>query len=182
MVVKLEKLLSDCRASRVNIRRTTDIMFPDTPSYPLKLKLAASGALGDIGLPGPAVPDSGEKWELMNQDEDSGDDQDPGDIVDGCLGENRQKLISEYVEAIVLDPEESVPEDSEDLQKLLDLAKDDVGERYTRRRNIYWSVIYVFVLYRFSLNIFREVPPNQMFFAAAIILSIPGTFSTPSNA
>ena len=67
----------------MNIRRTADIMFPDIPSFPLKLKLTASGALGDIGLPGPAVPDDEQKWSI--NDEGVSEDEEQGDIVDGVF-------------------------------------------------------------------------------------------------
>ena len=42
LVVKLEKMLGDNRGSRVNIRKSPNVMFPDTPSFPRKAKLTAS--------------------------------------------------------------------------------------------------------------------------------------------
>ena len=56
-IVSLAKMLGDKRASRANVKRSTDVMFPEVPSYPLKLKITASGALGDLALPGPKLSD-----------------------------------------------------------------------------------------------------------------------------
>jgi len=44
-VIKLTKLIGENRPSRAMIRYTTDIMFPDIPSFPLKIKLNSFGAL-----------------------------------------------------------------------------------------------------------------------------------------
>ena len=123
-VVKLSKLLGDRRASRACVRHTCDIMFPDVPSFPLKLKLNASGALGDANMPGPAVPDDDEPWKVQEISDDSSTDDDQ---VDGSLGENAPRLQSDYVEAIIIDPEDAVPEDSEDERIAKQNLIDDVN-------------------------------------------------------
>ena len=62
-------------------------MLPETQSFPLKLKLSASGALGDSTLPGPAVADEGEPWKIEEAEDSSEDEQ-----VDGSLDEDRRRF------------------------------------------------------------------------------------------
>ena len=88
MIVRLDKMFGDRRASRVNIRRSADVMFPERPTSPLKTTLKAAGAQGDENLLGLAVSDSNEDWELHNGGEESDEE-----VADGMLGENRPKLI-----------------------------------------------------------------------------------------
>lgn len=97
MVVKLSKLIGDQRASRVNIRRSTDLMFPAQPRFPLQIKLKASGALGDDNLPGPAVSGSNEEWGLHNDGEDT-----DAEVADGMLGESRPRLIDSLVGGVMM--------------------------------------------------------------------------------
>ena len=92
LVVKLEKMLGDNRRSRVNIRKSPNVMFLDKPTFPLKAKLTASGYLGDVNLPGPAVSDTSETFGLQNNGKES-ESEKVDNEVDGALGENRPALI-----------------------------------------------------------------------------------------
>ena len=107
-VVKLAKMLGANRGSRACIRYTTDIMFPDVPTFPSRLKLTAAGALGDANLPAPAVPDVSEEWKLIEDEGESSDDA--SELPNQC----QALLQSTFFEAIVLDPEDaSSPEEAE---------------------------------------------------------------------
>ena len=107
-VVKLAKMLGENRGSRACIRYTTDIMFPDVPTFPIRLKLTAAGALGDANLPAPAVPDVSEEWKLIEDEGESSDDA--SELPNQC----QPLLQSTFFEAIVLDPEDaSSPEEAE---------------------------------------------------------------------
>ena len=108
-VVPLNKLLGQDRQSRVYIKRTPDVTFPEVPSFPLRLRLTASGALGHATLPAPAVAVDGADWQLQDGGDDSTDDE----PTDGLLGENRPRMVDKYAEAVALDPE--AHDDDEDV-------------------------------------------------------------------
>ena len=104
-VVKLEKLCADDRASRVKVRKTCDVVFPESISFPLRQRLALSGAMLDSAAPGPLVRgDAEETWEPELSDDDGHNEEDEDD--DGRMNENEPQLRAESVEmAMSLDPE-----------------------------------------------------------------------------
>ena len=102
LVIKLSKMLGDKRPSRVHVKRTAAIEFPEKPSFPLKMKLDAAGALGDAALPGPAVVDEADKWDLCTLGDDASEDEDDND---GSLGENEPKLGVKLAEPVTLGSE-----------------------------------------------------------------------------
>jgi len=58
-VIPLARFTSNKRPSRAALRRTTDVVFPEVPTFPLKQRLALHGAVADRSLPGPAIGDDG---------------------------------------------------------------------------------------------------------------------------
>ena len=111
-VVKLSRLIGDKRSSRACIRHTCDIMFPDIPSFPVKQKLNLTGAIGDKNMPGPAIADDGKNFGILEDDEEDDSDDQDNHLEDDA----REPITTSHFEAIVLDPEDGVPEDSEDEQ------------------------------------------------------------------
>ena len=158
-VVKLTSLLGDNRPSRARIRYTTDIQFPEVPSFPLRLKLNATGSLGDASLPGPAVADAGESFGVAEAQEDSDDG------IDGSFGENKPMLQSTYFEAVSLDPEEASPPDAEDdafvvaaREEIAPLADDEIS-RDGIRAPAGWRID-VFGSRQVSVPPWSRRPPN----------------------
>ena len=84
-------------------------MYPDVPTFPIRLKLTAAGALGDSNLPAPAMPDASEDWKLIEEEGDSSDDA--SEIPNQC----KPLMQSAFFEAIGLDPEDSAPPDEAEV-------------------------------------------------------------------
>jgi hypothetical protein len=114
-VVKLEKLLGDGRGSRACIRHTTDIYFPEVPSFPVKIKLNANGAIGDANLPGPKLADETQPFSIVD---DEGSDTDGADDLEV----SKPILKSKLFEAIIFDPEDAAPASDDEVQVDIDDA------------------------------------------------------------
>ena len=107
-VIPLHRFFSEKRTSRACIRYSMDVVFPDQPSFPLKLKLNAAGAIGDTSLPAPMTTDPGQPFAVCDADDDESDIE----ALDGHLSENAPNLISTYFESVALDPE--IPQENTD--------------------------------------------------------------------
>ena len=129
-VVPLWRFLGEKRVSRATIRYTMDVEFPDTPSFPLKLKLTAAGAIGDITLPSPMVKDITQPFGVI----DAPDDESDMEPIDGHLQENAPRLTATYFEAVALDPK--VPQDIEAEEDATPIDAPPFGEDETQIEGI----------------------------------------------
>ena len=68
----LQLMLGTKRPSVVSIRRTCDIQFPTTISYPLRQRLTLHCALADATLPRPQTLPNADHWELADDGLDDG--------------------------------------------------------------------------------------------------------------
>ena len=91
-VVPVVYFTSNLRASRVCIRRSCDIVFPEHGSFPLKARLALHGALEDKTLPVPHALDDGGSWEVM---EDTSQFDEVAVFEDGQCGDNAASFEKE---------------------------------------------------------------------------------------
>jgi len=109
-VVPLCAFTSERRASRAFIRRTCDVIFPDTVSFPLKQRLMIHGAASDRSLPEPQVNVDADSWE-MTEDNQPVDDIDAA--YDGMWKDNAANFEASAPLECVLALE---PDDQEEVE------------------------------------------------------------------
>ena len=76
-VVLISKFTNEHRSSTTGIRRTSDVVFPKTFSFPLNDRLAPHGACSDRTLPAPRVADDGGGWNVWNGCDDDDTQRSP---------------------------------------------------------------------------------------------------------
>ena len=140
---------SNLRASRVSIRRSCDIVFPEHISFPLKARLAIHGALEDRTLPVPhALDDGGGSWEVM---EDTSQFDEVAVFEDGQCGENAASFEKEtdvgYVLALESDGDGTDGQDidiaAEEGAEGFPAVDADLVEQQIRREALMQEVVLV---------------------------------------
>ena len=109
-VIPVVRFTSKKRAASTAIRRTCDVVFPETITFPLKERLSLHGAGVDRTLPAPRINDDG-GWSMAEEKEDDVMEE---DFYDGAWEENGPvfEKADSLQEILVLDPD--VPQEDAD--------------------------------------------------------------------